>query len=183
MAAILKISFEQLKSHEAINIFDNCGSKGNSAITEPNCVNSPSSSKAAKYVKKKKKERKESTTQEIKNKITRMGEENSREMTLEWIFSKQKVMPFALRGLKMRSITKTTPSIVSDVSAILVETTHLRPIAPLDFLAGAGSKMRCCKLGGKVEYSGMHRRSPISEPKLSISFLIRLQASSISCGK
>ena len=48
-------------------------------------------------------------------------------------------------------MTKTTPSIVSDVSAIFVDTTTLRPIAPLDLLGGGGSKILCCKLGGRVE--------------------------------
>jgi hypothetical protein len=41
------------------------------------------------------------------------------------------------------SITKTTPSIVRDVSAIFVETTTFRPMAPLDLFGGAGSKIRC----------------------------------------
>lgn len=45
---------------------------------------------------------------------------------------------------KPGSMTNTTPSIVRDVSAILVDTTHLRPMAPLDLLGGAGSKIRCC---------------------------------------
>ena len=49
------------------------------------------------------------------------------------------------------SITNTTPSIVRDVSAMLVDTTHLRPMAPLGLLGGAGSKMRCCWAGGRVE--------------------------------
>ena len=78
------------------------------------------------------------------------------------------------------SITNTTPSIVRDVSAMFVDTTHLRPMAPLARLGGAGSKMRCCCWGGSVEYRGMQRNSPISGPKLSISFFNLLQASSIS---
>jgi len=49
------------------------------------------------------------------------------------------------------SITKTTPSMVKDVSAMFVETTTLRPIAPLGLLGGAGSKILCCRLGGSVE--------------------------------
>lgn len=79
------------------------------------------------------------------------------------------------------SITKTTPSIVREVSAMFVDTTTFRPIAPLDLFGGAGSKILCCKLGGSVEYSGIHFSSPTSGPKLSISRLILLQASSISC--
>ena len=45
----------------------------------------------------------------------------------------------------------TTPSIVNDVSAILVDTTIFRPIASLGLFGGAGSKIRCCKFGGNVE--------------------------------
>ena len=62
-----------------------------------------------------------------------------------------------IRGLytfcleKPGSITKTTPSIVNDVSAILVDTTIFRPIAPFGLFDGAGSKIRCCRLGGNVE--------------------------------
>ena len=78
------------------------------------------------------------------------------------------------------SITNTTPSIVRDVSAMLVDTTHLRPMAPLGRLDGAGSKMRCCCCGGRVEYRGMQRNSPTSGPKFSTSFFNLLQASSIS---
>lgn len=81
---------------------------------------------------------------------------------------------------KPGSITKTTPSIVNDVSAIFVETTTFLPMAPFVLLGGAASKIRCCKLGGKVEYKGMHFSSPTSGPRLSISRLIRLHASSIS---
>lgn len=77
-------------------------------------------------------------------------------------------------------MTNTTPSIVKDVSAIFVETTTLRPIAPFALLGGAASKILCCKLGGRVEYNGIHFNSPTSGPKLSISFFILLQASSIS---
>ncbi len=81
---------------------------------------------------------------------------------------------------KPGSITNTTPSIVSDVSAIFVETTTLRPIAPFDLLGGALSKILCWRLGGNVEYNGIHFRSPISGPRFSISLFILLQASSIS---
>ena len=78
------------------------------------------------------------------------------------------------------SITNTTPSIVRDVSAIFVETTIFLPIAPFGRRAGADSKILCCKLGGRVEYSGIQLTSPMSEPRLSISRLILLHASSIS---
>lgn len=78
------------------------------------------------------------------------------------------------------SMTNTTPSIVKDVSAIFVETTTLRPIAPFALFGGAASKILCCKFGGRVEYNGIHFNSPTSGPKLSISFFILLQASSIS---
>lgn len=67
-----------------------------------------------------------------------------------------------------------------DVSAMLVDTTTFLPIAPFGLFGGAGSKIRCCKLGGKVEYNGMHFKSPTSGPKPSISRFIRLHASSIS---
>lgn len=77
-------------------------------------------------------------------------------------------------------MTNTTPSIVKEVSAMFVETTTLRPTAPLGLLGGAGSKILCCKFGGRVEYNGIHFSSPTSGPKLSISFFILLQASSIS---
>jgi len=40
---------------------------------------------------------------------------------------------------------------VNDVSAILVDTTTLRPIAPLGLFGGAGSNIRCCNFGGNVE--------------------------------
>ena len=79
------------------------------------------------------------------------------------------------------SITNTTPSIVRDVSAILVETTTFLPIAPLGLLGGGGSKILCCKFGGSVEYKGIHLRSPTSGPRFSTSLCILLQASSISC--
>ncbi len=62
-----------------------------------------------------------------------------------------------IRGLytfcleKPGSIIKTTPSIVNDVSAMLVDTTIFRPIAPFGLFGGAGSKIRCCRLGDNVE--------------------------------
>lgn len=52
---------------------------------------------------------------------------------------------------KPGSMTNTTPSMVKDVSAIFVETTTLRPTAPFGLLGGAGSKILCCKFGGRVE--------------------------------
>ena len=64
---------------------------------------------------------------------------------------------------------------------MFVDTTHLRPMAPLGLLGGGASKMRCCCTGGSVEYRGIQRISPISGPRLSISFFNLLQASSISC--
>jgi hypothetical protein len=48
-------------------------------------------------------------------------------------------------------MTKTTPSIVNDVSAIFVEITTFRPIAPFGLFGDAGSNIRCCKFGGNVE--------------------------------
>lgn len=78
------------------------------------------------------------------------------------------------------SITNTTPSIVKDVSAIFVDTTTFLPIAPLGLLGGGGSKIFCCRFGGRVEYNGMHFSSPTSGVRLSSSRFILLQASSIS---
>jgi hypothetical protein len=49
------------------------------------------------------------------------------------------------------SITNTTPSIVREVSAMLVETTTFLPMAPFDFGGGADSKILCCRFGGSVE--------------------------------
>jgi len=77
-------------------------------------------------------------------------------------------------------MTNTTPSIVRDVSAIFVETTTFRPIAPFGRFGGAGSKILCCRFGGNVEYRGMHFISPTSGPRLSTSLCILLHASSIS---
>ena len=70
-------------------------------------------------------------------------------------------------------MTKTTPSMVRDVSAMLVDTTTFLPMAPLGFRPGEGSKILgwqenyiniefkvvfgvllthlCCRLGGRVE--------------------------------
>lgn len=66
-----------------------------------------------------------------------------------------------IRGLytfclaKPGSMTYTIPSMVRLVSAMLVDTTILRPAGPPGLNAGgAGSKMRCCCWGGSVEYSG-----------------------------
>ena len=63
---------------------------------------------------------------------------------------------------------------------MFVDMTTLRPIAPLALTGGADSKIRCCRLGGNVEYSGMHFMSPTSGPKFSVSRFNRLHASSIS---
>ena len=63
---------------------------------------------------------------------------------------------------------------------MLVETTTLRPKAPLAFLGGADSKILCCRFGGSVEYSGMVLRSPTSLPRLDTSLWMRRQDSSIS---
>lgn len=53
---------------------------------------------------------------------------------------------------KPGSMTYTMPSMVSDVSAMLVDTMILRPAGPPGRAAGgAGSKMRCCCCGGNVE--------------------------------
>jgi len=40
---------------------------------------------------------------------------------------------------------------VKEVSAMLVDTTTLRPMAPLAFGAGADSKILCWRFGGSVE--------------------------------
>ena len=53
---------------------------------------------------------------------------------------------------KPGSMTYTMPSIVSEVSAMLVDTTTLRPGGPSGRRgAGASSKMRCCCRGGREE--------------------------------
>lgn len=90
------------------------------------------------------------------------------------------------------SITYTIPSIVKDlyklhyvkiqcyVSAMLVLTTTFLP-GGLPFVAtGAGSKMRCCRGGGKVLYKGSTFISPASLPNLAASVAILRHASSIS---
>ena len=66
-----------------------------------------------------------------------------------------------IRGLytfcfaKPGSMTYTMPSMVRLVSAMLVDTTILRPAGPPWRVAGgAVSKMRCCCCGGSVEYNG-----------------------------
>ena len=46
-------------------------------------------------------------------------------------------------------MTKTTPSMVRDVSAMLVDTTTFLPIAPFGFRPGEGSKIL---KGGKDEF-------------------------------
>ena len=40
---------------------------------------------------------------------------------------------------------------VKEVSAMLVDTTILRPTAPLGLRGGAASNIRCWRLGGSVE--------------------------------
>ena len=69
---------------------------------------------------------------------------------------------------------------VREVSAMLVETATFLPMAPFGLFGGGDSKILCWRLGGNVEYSGMHLRSPTSGPRFSTSRWIRLQASSIS---
>ena len=66
-----------------------------------------------------------------------------------------------MRGLytfclaKPGSMTYTMPSMVREVSAMLVDTTILRPAGPPTRAGGgAGSKISCCCFGGRVEYSG-----------------------------
>ena len=49
------------------------------------------------------------------------------------------------------SMTNTTPSMVREVSAMFVETTTLRPMAPLGLVGGAASKILCWRAGGRVE--------------------------------
>lgn len=66
-------------------------------------------------------------------------------------------------------MTNTTPSMVSDVSAMFVDTTTFLPMAPLGLFGGGGSKILCCRLGGRVEYSGIHFMSPTSGPRFSTS--------------
>ena len=70
---------------------------------------------------------------------------------------------------KPGSMTNTTPSIVREVSAIFVETTHFLPTAPFGLFGGAGSKILCCRFGGRVEYRGIVFISPTSGPKFSTS--------------
>jgi len=49
---------------------------------------------------------------------------------------------------------------VKDVSAILVDTTTLRPGFPSLLGGGGSSKMRFCCWGGKVLYSGITETGP-----------------------
>ena len=69
---------------------------------------------------------------------------------------------------------------VREVSAMLVETTTFLPMAPFGLFGGGDSKILCWRLGGSVEYNGMHLRSPTSGPRFSTSRWMRLHASSIS---
>ena len=92
-----------------------------------------------------------------------------------------------MRGLytfclaKPGSMTYTMPSMVSDVSAMLVLITILRPGGcPGLRDGGAGSKIFCCIAGGSVEYSGNTSTAPAASPRLLTSRRILLAASSIS---
>ncbi len=83
-----------------------------------------------------------------------------------------------IRGLytfclaKPGSMTYTMPSIVREVSAMLVDTTILRPAGPPTRAGGgAGSKMSCCCLGGRVEYSGY----TFTGPTYSMHALLQLR--------
>lgn len=83
--------------------------------------------------------------------------------------------------LKPGSITNTTPSIVRDVSAMLVDMITFLPILP--FLSGGlGPKIRCCCAGGNVEYRGIQSSSPRSFLFFA-SVSTSLQAFSISWEK
>lgn len=81
---------------------------------------------------------------------------------------------------KPGSTTYVIPSIVKDVSAILVAITIFLPGTPLLFGGGASSNIFCYILGGRVEYKGIHLTGPTSEPIFSISLVTFLHASSIS---
>jgi hypothetical protein len=81
---------------------------------------------------------------------------------------------------KPGSITYTIPSIVKEVSAILVETTIFLPGNPFLFEGGGASKILYCKCIGKVEYNGITFNGGASSPNLLTSSLIFLQAVSIS---
>ena len=43
-----------------------------------------------------------------------------------------------------------------EVSVMLVKTTTFLPMAPFGLFGGGDSKILCWRLGGSVEYSGMH---------------------------
>jgi len=62
------------------------------------------------------------------------------------------------------SITYTIPSIVIDVSAILVATIHLRPAIPFLFLGGGYSNIFYYYLGGNDEYNGIIFKFPTLSP-------------------
>jgi hypothetical protein len=57
---------------------------------------------------------------------------------------------------------------------------HLRPGIPFLFFSGAGSNIRCYIAGVNVEYRGITFSIPTSYSSFSTSFLIYLQAVSIS---
>lgn len=74
------------------------------------------------------------------------------------------------------STTYTIPSIVKEVSAILVAIIIFLPGIPFLFLGGGLSKILYCILGGKEEYKGIILTSPHSSFYFSISFFMFLQA-------
>jgi hypothetical protein len=79
------------------------------------------------------------------------------------------------------SMTYTMPSMVSDVSAMLVDTTILRPGGPPGITGpGAGSKIFCCCAGGSVEYSGRASSTPYCASNFGLSAAILWHMSSIS---
>lgn len=69
---------------------------------------------------------------------------------------------------------------VNEVSAILVAIMHFLPGTPLLFGLGGSSKILCYYAGGNVLYRGKINISPTSSPNFFTSFLISLQAYSIS---
>lgn len=72
------------------------------------------------------------------------------------------------------------PSMVRDVSAMLVETMHFLPLRPFLLADGGASNIFYCIAGVNVLYKGITLSGGASSPSLSTSFLICLQAVSIS---
>ena len=68
------------------------------------------------------------------------------------------------------STTYTIPSMVSDVSAILVAMTTFLPGIPFLFLGGAWSKILFYYAGGNVEYSGMTSNKLLTELGSQVNF-------------